>query len=522
MKSRELKLGGRERKPHVDAADAVRAFKSVEDVVRSAFRAVTEQVLAETNDYGKSFWDFPYSQPSGSLGSPHAYGTILSQAACESNPRLALESRERLGSLYDPFTKAGKAVSSDFAKLTRSMSDKSLAIENTWFLPIREKRLSEEVVAYFLVEMGWVLKEALDFGQDDIRYLAICAACAICGEARLRSSLRGKAEKRPTLKVESLLMPNDPITKAMFGRGENHLTPAEYMSGSPRKVKTGKDISATVFLDNDFEITDAFEAYQLNDVDRFWLEAVCSIAKEGHTEITGYDILKVNGFSNPYSKSMRKTMREAFDSVNKAVKTRILIDTTDEYDAYFKGRGADMHHGVTMNPIVDGKLSMFRLGNGSGEFLVKLNVDRTGDPLSALPLARYATDKRQLLNATREDFCFKSVKRLTTEHKRMWRYVVRRISERGTSNTILFETMFKELSFESITRQKKSNLLEVLRTMLEERKSDLERLGELEGREVLSRAEESELDSLKSRKLVSSFKFAKKGRSLHSVTIRFN
>ena len=522
MRSRELKLGGGARKPDAGAADAVRAFKSVEDVVRSAFRTVTKQVLAETNDYGEGFWGFPYVQPSGSLGSPHAYGTLLSEAACESNPKLEQESRERLGSLYDLFMKAGKAVPDDFSKLARLMSDDSLAVENTWFLPIREKRLSEEVVARFLVEMGWALEEALDFSQDDIRYLAICAACALCGETQIRSYLRKKAERRPALRVESLLMPNDPLTKAMFGRGENHLSAYEYMSGSPRKVRTGKNISATILLENDFEVTDAFEAYQLNDVDRFWLEAVCSIAKEGHTEITGYDILKVSGFSNPYSKSMQKTMRGAFTSINKAVRTRILIDTTDEHEAYSKKRGVDIRQALTLNPIVDAKVSIMSLADGSADFSIKLNVDETGDPISALPLARYATDKRQLISASCDDFDFKSIRRMTLEHRRMWRYVVRRITERGTSNTILFETMFKELSFESITRQKKSNLLEVLRTMLEERKDDLERLGELEGREFLDKTEESELDSLKSRKLVSSFKFAKKGRSLHSVTICFN
>ncbi|MBR3690129.1 MAG: hypothetical protein IKL97_03410 [Eggerthellaceae bacterium] len=223
-------------------------------MVRSAFRAVTEQVLAETNDYGEGFWGFPYVQPSGSLGSPHAYGTLLSEAACESNPKLEQESRERLGSLYDLFMKAGKAVPDDFSKLARSMSDGSLAVENIWFLPIREKLLNEEVIAYFLVEMGWVFEEALDFEQDDVKYLALCAACALCGERNLKPKLRGRsvgkpARRPPGISCEKLILPNDAITKALFGRGENHLTPADYMSGRPREIKTGKNLSATILIE---------------------------------------------------------------------------------------------------------------------------------------------------------------------------------------------------------------------------------------------------------------------------------
>lgn len=529
MKSRELKLGGGGRGPEAPAGDAMRAFKSVEDMVRGAFRAVVEQVLAETNDYGESFWDFPYTQPAGSLGSPHAHGTLLSEKAHETSPQLINEAKENLESTYDQFLKAGRAIPNDFTRLKELMGAGEINVKNTWFLPIKEKRLSEEVIAYFLLEMGWVFEEALDFEQDDVKYLALCAACALCGEKSLRPKLREKPASKParrpsSIRCEKLVLPNDAITKALFGRGENHLTPADYMSGRPREIKTGKNLSATILIENDFDVTEACEAYQLNDVDRFWLESLCSLAKEGHLFISGRDLLKVNGFANPRSSSMRATMKEAFDSILKAARTWVTIDTSGEERAYAKSLGTALDEGIVLKQVVRADFSLMKFTDGKADFAVKLIPSDPNDPLSALPLAKYASNKRQLIDASTDDFVFESTKRCTFEYKRMWRYVVRRISEKGTSNTILCETMLKELGLENATKQKRSKLLNVLEEMLNERIADKARLSELSKKEesgALSKKEREKLAALRRRKLVKSYKVSRKGRVKHSFTIDF-
>lgn len=522
MEGKGLRLVSGSRVKGRGKPDVRRAFKSVENVVRESFKSVIDSIEAETRIHGEVFWSFPYSQPVESLGSARTYGTLLDGKARKAMPDLDDEARRRLGGVYRLYTKAGANVPNDFSKLESLMSAGTLPIESTWLLPIKEKSLDTGVIGHFLNQMEWIYPDGEpDYGQDDVKYLALCAACALCGAERLEPALRKKRREPSEVRTRTLTLPNDPITKAMFGRGENHITPADYMNGIPRKIRTGKNLSTTVLIQNDFDITEACEAYQLNDMDRFWLETVCSIAKDGHTSISGYDLLKVNGFKNPHSKGMRNTMRQALDSVVKAASIWVTIDTSEEDHAYAKSVGTELNSGIVMKRIVSADISLLDLANGAPDFRISLLTDDTGDPISALPLARYASNKRQLISAVSDDFDFKTIKRMTFEHKRMWRYVVRRISEKGTSNTILFETMFRELCLEGITRQKRSSLIDVLRTMLAERRDDARRLELLSNAEDLADEEKSELESLRARKLVSAFKFAKKGKSIHSVTVNF-
>ena len=82
----------------------------------------------------------------------------------------------------------------------------------------------------------------------------------------------------------------------------------------------------------------------------------------------------------------------------------------------------------------------------------------------------YAYSKRQLLTFSRDDFRFDGL-RLSTEHRRMWLYVLRRLREKGTSNTIVFKTMFDEMGLDP-DRSKKSRMLKQLRAMLDMRISE--------------------------------------------------
>lgn len=527
MANETLMLGGGRKPKKLSTKNKDKLFSTVEDMARITFAAATEQIKAETEEYGPSFWMFPYTRPATSLGTGQAWLLAPKEQTKGIQKELAEEARSQLRETTGAVLKALEAIPADFAKLTSLMAEGSLPIENTWFLPIKEKALSEQVVTSFLVDMGWAHEGETDYAKEDVMYLALCAACALCGERSLKAALRKNPRKptsRPSLvRTEKLTLPNDAITKALFGRGENHLTPADYMSGLPRKIRTGKNLSATVLVQNDFDITEACETYQLNDVDRFWLESLCSIAKEGHLEISGRDLLKVNGFANPRSPNMRNTLKEAFDSIFKAARTWITIDASDEEHAYAKSLGTELALGVILKRVINAEFSLMKFTDGRADFTIRLIPDEDGDPLSALPLAKYASNKRQLIDATTDDFVFEGLS-VKIEHKRMWRYVVRRISEKSTSNTILCETMLRELGCAGITKQKRSNVLAKLEEMLEARmrdKDELMWLSEKKAAEGLSRKEAKKLSSLRKRKLVKSYSVNKRGRVKTSYTIEF-
>ena len=125
---------------------------------------------------------------------------------------------------------------------------------------------------------------------------------------------------------------------------------------------------------------------------------------------------------------------------------------------------------INSEPVVNAHTALIMGKDGEMEdFRIELNV-RNGEPLSALPLAVYAYSKRQLLTFSRDDFRFDGL-RLSTEHRRMWLYVLRRLREKGTSNTIVFKTMFDEMGLDP-DRSKKSRMLKQLRAMLDMRISE--------------------------------------------------
>lgn len=524
----EIVFEKKKRRIEPTAGDVEKAFKSLEDVVAAAYRSTINLVEAETDELGAEFWKFPYTRPVSSLASESAYGTVLSESSSDVLDALGAEARARLKGTFKAFLKAGRNVGRDFSRLSDALVRESLPIKTFPFLPIREKTLGAGVIETFLTGMEWVDPEgSVDFGLDSVKYLSLCAACALCGEELTRLLLGDAPWKAFDMSARDVGFENDVVTKRLHGRGEGHFTPADYMSGMPHKIKTGRNISVKVLIENDFDVTEACENYQLNDTDRFWLEAVSSIAKTGHTRITGYDMLRISSFKNPYAPGMASTMRSAYTSVMKAMRTRIAIDVTEEYEAYAASRGRAIgdRGAVRLKPIIKGDMVLIDLAEGSVDFAVELDVDETGDPLSALPLAQYASDKKQMITAKVDDFIFRSIKRMTLEHKRIWRHVVRRVSEKGTSNTILIETMFRELQLDNITKQKRSLAINALRTMLAERSEEYDRLKELEEREAstgLDETEWQELELLRSKKLVTSFRFSKRGRVVHSVTVNFN
>ena len=63
-----------------------------------------------------------------------------------------------------------------------------------------------------------------------------------------------------------------------------------------------------------------------------------SLAKAGNDVILGSDMLKQNGYENPYSPKRASTMDEAFNAVVMAKTTLIAIDATGETGRLKKGK----------------------------------------------------------------------------------------------------------------------------------------------------------------------------------------
>lgn len=316
------------------------------------------------------------------------------------------------------------------------------------------------------------------------RYTVLVNLCASGFEYAIRQEIQPvshepkRQRKARNVTTKNLVMPNDAVTNAFFARDSNAVEPWDYFNhetpdkalqigtGGGRKGRKG-EVGITILHDSGTTIDSAIETYRMTPEDRFWLEAICSLARDGHRVIRGSDLLKFNGYNNPYAKTMAETMERAFTSVRRMWRLRIGIDTTNELKGY-RGLVASYDE----RPIVDCTWRLLKFDDGTSDFEIILHTDYDGTPIGALPLAVYATDKQQLLFAERSDLDFETIGRLTLDHRLMWRYVLRRIKDKKTSETIVFDTIFKNIGLKDMDRFKRSRMLSVLHKMLEERRSE--------------------------------------------------
>lgn len=308
-------------------------------------------------------------------------------------------------------------------------------------------------------------------------YRILANLCATGFEWTIRTTTAPK-RKRPrktrNMTTRQVVMPNDAITNAFFGRDSNAIQPWDYFGHETPEtalpvVTSSKGSASIVVIHGASTTVDAaIETYRLTPEDRFWLEAICSLARDGYGVIRGSDLLKFNGYKNPYQPSAKDVMRRAYQSVRKMWRIHIAIDTTQEK----KGSYSRLLESYDEQPLVDCNWSVMRFDGDAPDFEIKLNLTNDGTPLGALPLAVYAADKKQLLLAERTDLEFATIGKLTLDHRLMWRYVLRRMKDRTTSTTIVFDTVFKNIGIESADRYKRAKMLNILQRMLEERQKD--------------------------------------------------
>ena len=316
------------------------------------------------------------------------------------------------------------------------------------------------------------------FTEFHFMYLTLCALVKSldCQKSVRALSYPTKRERVKTnLKTDTVRMPNDAVHKALLDRPEDTTIEArQYFEPDSKAIEipTGGGGYATVTIINDMDFDAMTKAYRLNPVDRFWYEAVCSMAYDGVSVIRGSQLMMFNGWKNPYQESARKTMEEALNSIAKMSRIRVGIDTTKEK----KKRYRKLAESYGFRPVIDCNYDIMRFDDGTLDFEITLNTTNDGTPFGALPLAVYSVDKRQLVSARREEMEFETLNKLNQDQRMMWRYVMRRMREKKTSETIVFDTIFKnleqpELVHPAQNRQKRARMLTTLHKMLEERQS---------------------------------------------------
>lgn len=258
--------------------------------------------------------------------------------------------------------------------------------------------------------------------------------------------------RKPTnVRVKHLDLMNGTITNAIFERGRSGIGPAAYFSDDPTSLSAGNggEVLVTVAAPDGTNIDAPADTYQPSDRTRFWLDPLYTLAYEGHDEITGSDLLKQNGISNPYSATSQGAMRDALENILRATLTVVSIDVTNEKRKTRRGN-AVVSGSVRLKPLVSADIDLDTLTTDDGDivrdFTVRLKY-RGGDVGEALPVAQYERSRGMFTQVSASDVTFTGI-RLTTDDRQMWRYVLRRIKARKQSDTILFETMWRDLEIQ--------------------------------------------------------------------------
>lgn len=247
-----------------------------------------------------------------------------------------------------------------------------------------------------------------------------------------------------------LLAMTGPLTNALMGRHEGSISPEQYFTKDSVRVNTGSGgyVMLDVRAGDETEIDAAYREYRLNDRDRFWLDPLYTLAiKNGRRTIEGSEILKLRGYANPYAESSATTMADALKSISKAISTRVAIDVSGEKRNRRKGN-AKLVSSIRLQPVVNATVDLDRYEDEDGavkDFTINL---QTSEPIESLPLAKYEMARKMLTTVSADDFDFKSVKKLTTDDRQMWSYVLRTIKSEQLSGTILFETMWRNLELQ--------------------------------------------------------------------------
>ena len=348
-------------------------------------------------------------------------------------------------------------------------------------MTVEPLRPEGEGITYFEVLVNLALEEAK---TDEERELIIRAFfTAPPGEEEEKG-------RRAPVSNEHVLLTTTKAESAMFNpNDQDHIWASDY-DGRPITIGTGKGAGIQLALAFDSELLD-FDSMtmaerveqQLTGEDRFWLRGLQSIVYDNpeETRVYGTDLLKKLGWKNPYKPESHATLAAAMASLRKMRVVTVAIDTTNEQGAYKRNRGKVIRS-IQERPIVDGLITVEEVETDEGkrvkDFHIDLRPTNGKDATDALPTLTYALDKGQLITADSDIFVFDQVKdskgkvvapavpSLGVKHRMMADYIYTQVMSRGTSNVVLYSTMFKALGFE-MDKHAKSRAHKKVAQMLE-------------------------------------------------------
>lgn len=257
---------------------------------------------------------------------------------------------------------------------------------------------------------------------------------------------RRRKDENKTAVSTGLFIANDHITNALTRRGDNHIAPQDYFSGEYVRVNSGLGGYTELLVTTDSDINEVYENYQLSDRFRYWADAYYALAFENPGEpIRGTEILERNGYSNPYDPSATKAIEDAIRNLDKGIRTRIATDVSNEVIQGKKKNAYRRNQAIKLQPIIDGKITLEEWTDDKGKKYKDFSISLNGSPDESLPLANLAAERHQLARATEEEITFHTIPNLDTDDRQIWRYILRQLKEKKTSNNIYFSTMWKTL-----------------------------------------------------------------------------
>ncbi|MBM6868901.1 hypothetical protein [Collinsella tanakaei] len=306
--------------------------------------------------------------------------------------------------------------------------------------------------------------EPLGIGPLIFAVAFVRGAMAAYEKMQQENGRRPSQRRKQSTRVKAVEIPLDPITQQLFRISKERVEAEDYWGsdeedkeedrelGAPITIQTGNGGSVVLRVGTSQEdITTSPAEYVLGFRDGFWYDYASTLAFSGQNEITGAQLLKMCGYSNPYAANMRKTMSEAAAACSKAADTKMALDTTGETRNKRKGNRRIIQS-VRLTRLANWDVELLRLEgeDGEPEEVYDFTLHLHGSPEEALPLASYTHARKMLTTAEREEWSFETVKRVSLEAKQMWHYVLRRIHD-NTNKTIRFETLWDVLDFDPPT-----------------------------------------------------------------------
>lgn len=338
------------------------------------------------------------------------------------------------------------------------------------------------------------------------------AALGIDDSTETQKEKKPRAPKRKgRARMASVAMANDQISRAVFERGSSSgskspkFTLDDILEGRPldiptAKPSTGRKVTASLGITNQafFDLDDITEENYSEYEAAIMPTFACSLVHgaigsvimsrkgDGPQRIWDVDIAEALGFKNGLKdKSSSETAAEILAMVFRMRNVGVAFDASKDCIRKTGGIETDVARAArekTFKSLISCDVTVLDEDESQGlpgemartdgeQCRVRWYLDTLpvmgGDPITALPLYAYAESKNMLVSIGNLEFR----QRVGLLHKAMWAYIVRRINERGTSNTVSLETMFGEIG-PGRDRNWQNRMKNKLEKMLEEREAD--------------------------------------------------